>query len=517
MAAHVIHVNGDVFIADTETGRVHPRPEPQDTAPMSEEPDQTATPTSDGASALLYATDAIDIEDIRYGAGGHFTALHYLVRAMQELVGIDRMELAANTPTSSMFARSLHWADPALAIDLLRGRYGGVFADTARRVADAPNLQLPGLPVVLPVYAMRGHNGRIANEVLIWYSKLRPYDRFIVPTRSVRAYYEGLEVDGDAFHVSHYGVNHDEFTRTDERAARVRIAEIVGDERVLTHPIVGFLSRLQPEKGGVTFIRLARMIPEALFLAVAPTFMFYEHGDLPLPENFLYAGRQPRELLPVFLNAFDMHVFRTVVEEETFGMVALEAMACGTPVIASDFDGLPEVIGDAGVLTPTQTHDTELASVVGHVDIEAMAYAVRDLVADEPKRRALGEAAHKRSLGFTWEKAAADVVDLFEKLGRLRDHPMPQIPDADVFFTPYFDEKDGRVDVRAILAGVDQDKRLFLMFESYVQTVEEGLALALLKTRPWGEVAAVMQECCGREGAVDVMRRIREFLLTLSV
>ena len=94
---------------------------------------------------------------------------------------------------------------------------------------------------------------------------------------------------------------------------------------------------------------------------------------------------------------------------------------------------------------------------------------------------------------------------------------MPQIPDADVFFTPYFDEKDGRVDVRAILAGVDQDKRLFLMFESYVQTVEEGLALALLKTRPWGEVAAVMQECCGREGAVDVMRRIREFLLTLSV
>lgn len=79
--------------------------------------------------------------------------------------------------------------------------------------------------------------------------------------------------------------------------------------------------------------------------------------------------------------------------DEGFGMVALEAMACGTPVVAVDRPPLPEVIGEAGMLVPFD-------------DPPAMAAAVLRL-ASEPAWRANRVAAGRaRAADFTWDKAA---------------------------------------------------------------------------------------------------------------
>lgn len=80
--------------------------------------------------------------------------------------------------------------------------------------------------------------------------------------------------------------------------------------------------------------------------------------------------------------------------EEGFGMVALEAMACGAPVIAVDRAPLPEVVGDAGLLVPFD-------------DASALADAVRRLRGEASLRAQLVGAGFSRAAGFTWTRAAS--------------------------------------------------------------------------------------------------------------
>jgi N-acetyl-alpha-D-glucosaminyl L-malate synthase BshA len=82
----------------------------------------------------------------------------------------------------------------------------------------------------------------------------------------------------------------------------------------------------------------------------------------------------------------DADLFHLPSETESFGLAALEAMACGVPVIASAVGGLVEVIpdGQVGFLRP-----------VG--DVAAHAEAAARLLADEPLRRAMGAAARRRA------------------------------------------------------------------------------------------------------------------------
>ena len=78
---------------------------------------------------------------------------------------------------------------------------------------------------------------------------------------------------------------------------------------------------------------------------------------------------------------------------EGFGLTALEAMACGTPVVVSDRGSLPEVVGDTGlVVTP---------------DGEAVAGALARLLDDPEAARAIGEAGRVRSLDYPWSRTAA--------------------------------------------------------------------------------------------------------------
>ncbi|WP_276957953.1 glycosyltransferase family 4 protein [Allomeiothermus silvanus] len=78
---------------------------------------------------------------------------------------------------------------------------------------------------------------------------------------------------------------------------------------------------------------------------------------------------------------------------EGFGLPALEAMACGTPVLASNVTALPEVVGEAGLL-------------VDPFDVEAIAHGICRLVGDSALREELKRKGLERAKQFTWERTA---------------------------------------------------------------------------------------------------------------
>jgi glycosyltransferase involved in cell wall biosynthesis len=112
-----------------------------------------------------------------------------------------------------------------------------------------------------------------------------------------------------------------------------------------------------------------------------------------------FLGTVPEDKLASLYRGAQALIFPSLYEG--FGLPALEAMACGTPVITSNVTALPEVAGDAALL-------------VDPAAVEEIASAVRRIVSDAPLRRQLREKGLLRAKSFTWDKTIARTQSLFQ-------------------------------------------------------------------------------------------------------
>lgn len=124
--------------------------------------------------------------------------------------------------------------------------------------------------------------------------------------------------------------------------------------------------------------------------------------ELGIERDATFVGYLPDGDLPALLNGAVALVFPSL--HEGFGLPALQAMACGTPVIASNVSSLPEVVGEAGLLV--DPHDTD-----------ALARAMTRVASDEGLRSELRRRGLARAKLFSWKKCAAETLQVLVEAG----------------------------------------------------------------------------------------------------
>ncbi|MCH8206037.1 MAG: glycosyltransferase [Chloroflexi bacterium] len=125
--------------------------------------------------------------------------------------------------------------------------------------------------------------------------------------------------------------------------------------------------------------------------------------DLDLEEMVTFTGAVSQAALPDYYNAADVFVLPSY--HESFGLVALEAMACGTPVAASRVAGLTSFIkeGVTGYLIPWHC-------------AEPFAQRIEMLLSNASLRRTMGEASRARALEMTWARTADRMLDVYSSV-----------------------------------------------------------------------------------------------------
>jgi len=190
-------------------------------------------------------------------------------------------------------------------------------------------------------------------------------------------------------------------------------------------PMILFVGRIEPLKGIDTLLeaialvvnrrpelRRSRESGEGLCVPIigGEADRIHEHEEmlrlaelrktLGIDDVVTFLGSKNQDTLQYYYSAAEMVVMPS--DYESFGMVALEAMACGTPVIASDVGGLAFLVKDGrtGYRVPAG-------------DVEALAERITHVLTDELSRRRIGQRASCWAESYAWSNIAERIEDVY--------------------------------------------------------------------------------------------------------
>jgi D-inositol-3-phosphate glycosyltransferase len=185
--------------------------------------------------------------------------------------------------------------------------------------------------------------------------------------------------------------------------------------------MVLFVGRIEPLKGVDTLIQAMSCVqlqqerPVHLAIiggdpAASPQEMSAEMArlqklcdDLAVGQTVVFLGKRDQDKLPYYYSAAELLVMPS--HYESFGMVALEAMACGTPVIASEVGGLAYLVrdGETGFTIPDQ-------------EPEALCEKISWLLRDHNLHATMSQRALEYAQDYAWDKIAKQIVDVYKNL-----------------------------------------------------------------------------------------------------
>jgi phosphatidylinositol alpha-mannosyltransferase len=170
---------------------------------------------------------------------------------------------------------------------------------------------------------------------------------------------------------------------------------------------LGFLGRFtEPRKGfpvlREAFVTLAARRPGLRLLVAGPGDPDEARAGVPdrLRDRMVFLGRVAESDKPRMLRSVDLYVAPNI-GGESFGMILTEAMAAGTPVVASELDAFRRVLDGAGELFPAG-------------DPGALAALLERLLDDRPRREAMAARAARVVAGYDWPVLARRVVEVYE-------------------------------------------------------------------------------------------------------
>jgi D-inositol-3-phosphate glycosyltransferase len=181
-----------------------------------------------------------------------------------------------------------------------------------------------------------------------------------------------------------------------------------------------FVGRIERLKGLETLLRAAALLQKRGFLAPSCPCVMVVGGDPDNPQDEMrhlqklrdslavanvvtFLGKRPQTELPMLYSAAQAVVMPS--QYESFGMVALEAMACGTPVVASGVGGLLYLVRDG----KTGYH-------IPDSDPPALAEKLERLLSDERLRSELGRRAANVARSYSWERITDQMLTLYESV-----------------------------------------------------------------------------------------------------
>lgn len=218
---------------------------------------------------------------------------------------------------------------------------------------------------------------------------------------------EICQIDLDKIDVVGLAVDHDQFYPQSMENAPEKMREF----------------RFDPEKRNILYVgsesprkNLERVIRALLLVRAEVDIHFIKVGRplephhtnlrnlvkrLNLEDVVHFSAPITHDRLPMLYRLADLFVFPSLYEG--FGLPPLEALACGCPVVVSNETSLPEVVGDA-------------AEKVDPYDHTSIAAGMLNVLANDEYRQDLIEKGKKQARKFTWEKTAAGMLNVYQKV-----------------------------------------------------------------------------------------------------
>ena len=240
-------------------------------------------------------------------------------------------------------------------------------------------------------------------------------DLLICATGAERDFVAGFyRADADRIRIIAGGFDASRFHPGDRPGSRARLALAEPELDPARGPVILFVGRLDPMKGADLLLEAFGMLPAGsraqLWIVGGDERDADERARLDViarragvADRVFFHGAAPHETLPDIYRAADICAVPSTTE--SFGMVAVEAMACGTPVAATDVGGLSTTIrdGETGFLVAPRT-------------AAAFAERLELLIADPARREQMGQAAASSVLRYAWPRVARAMADEYAAL-----------------------------------------------------------------------------------------------------
>ena len=285
--------------------------------------------------------------------------------------------------------------------------------------------QVPLINMFHTLVQMKNRVARNENEIEGQYrlegemNVIQNADAIIAATQAEKSQLEFLyQTNSKKIHIIPPGVNTSRFYPIAKDEAKSVINIPVDQQMIL------FVGRIEPLKGLDVLLKALAILKDSGLFSFCPHYLAVIGGDtdisepemnvemahlqdlrkeLCLEDLVVFLGKRSQDTLPYYYSAAEVVVMPS--HYESFGMVALEAMACGTPVIASQVGGLAYLI-----------QDNVTGFVVPDSEPEGLANKISMLLQDKNLREKFGRQGAEYSKDYSWENIADKVIDLYQNI-----------------------------------------------------------------------------------------------------